>query len=261
MQPPSNSGYGSYYSANVASRHLLTVCQVTPMITTVEIQYDESATWNVRNVLDQVPLPNDVWHLVVFPGLEIWKTYVLAQGLYSNTMADDIMGVGRHNTTLILVSRQRCRTHSTRPPNGPAGTISTRHHRIFGHCNPFVSSGPQSALTEPPAERARCRDLLPNPCWEGSPRKHDHPVQRYHERPYHGLDISSSNARHIPRSNHTRHHSDDSIWHIRPDGGQPPKPGLGYIPERQYDRARSNRPDGRPGGFFHGESRQRAVAV
>ncbi|KAF8127421.1 hypothetical protein EV363DRAFT_1515309 [Boletus edulis] len=100
MQPMSSSNYTDYFA--VAERNLHTICQVTPMMTTVEMQYNESGTGNISKIHAQAQLPKDARHLVLFPALEIWKAYFLAQGPYSNSMADDIISIDHHNITFVL---------------------------------------------------------------------------------------------------------------------------------------------------------------
>jgi hypothetical protein len=87
MQSPNNSGYSdSYFSANP---NLPIVCQVTPMVTTVQVQYNQSATANVNSILDRVPLPDDCWPFASIQGSAIWAAYLFGQGPYSNSFADD----------------------------------------------------------------------------------------------------------------------------------------------------------------------------
>ncbi|KAG6374667.1 hypothetical protein JVT61DRAFT_4034 [Boletus reticuloceps] len=107
MQPMSNSNYTDYFA--VVKRNLHTICQVTPTMTTVEVQYNENGTGNVSKIHAQAQLPKDAWHFVLLPGLEIWKAYFLAQGPYSNSMADDIISIDHHNITFVLVGKT-CRT-------------------------------------------------------------------------------------------------------------------------------------------------------
>ncbi|KAF8142080.1 hypothetical protein EV363DRAFT_1150848 [Boletus edulis] len=100
MHPMGNLNYTDYFA--VAKRNLHTICQVTPMMTTVEMQYNESGTGNVSKIHAQAQLSKDARHLVLFPALEIWKAYFLAQGPYSNSMADDIISIDHHNITFVL---------------------------------------------------------------------------------------------------------------------------------------------------------------
>jgi hypothetical protein len=87
MQSPNNSGYSNNYFA--ANPNLPIVCQVTPIVTTLEVQYNPSGLNNVNSVLEQVLLPDDS---LVFSSIQasvIWGAYLLSQGPYSNSLADD----------------------------------------------------------------------------------------------------------------------------------------------------------------------------
>ncbi|KAN0088712.1 hypothetical protein V8E55_005769 [Tylopilus felleus] len=86
---PNNSSYSEqYFSANP---NLPVVCQVTPMVTTLEVHYNQSGLANVTQVLEHTLLPYDSWPLASIPGVVIWATYFLAQGPYSNSLADGLL--------------------------------------------------------------------------------------------------------------------------------------------------------------------------
>ena len=110
MQSPNNSGYNnSYFMANP---NLPTVCQFTPIITTLEVQYNDSGTANINRVLYQALPPDDSWPLASIEGFVIWGAYFLAQGPYSNSLADDPLDMAKvmnyqipnNDVTPILVS-------------------------------------------------------------------------------------------------------------------------------------------------------------
>ncbi|KAN0100221.1 hypothetical protein V8E55_000205 [Tylopilus felleus] len=85
MQSTNNyPGYHPFYN-------LPTVCQVTPLVTTVEVQYNQSGLVNVNKVLEQALLPDDCWPLASYQATAIWSGYLLAQGPYSNSLADDVV--------------------------------------------------------------------------------------------------------------------------------------------------------------------------
>ena len=91
MQSPNNSVYSNaFFTANP---NLQTVCQVTPMITTVEVQYNPSGLVSVSNVQDRAPPPAYSWPLTVIEGYYVWTAYYFAQGPYSNSFADDLLEV------------------------------------------------------------------------------------------------------------------------------------------------------------------------
>ncbi|KAN0088707.1 hypothetical protein V8E55_005764 [Tylopilus felleus] len=93
MQSPNNSGYNnSYFMANP---NLPTVCQFTPIITTLEVQYNDSGTANINRVLYQALPPDDSWPLASIEGFVIWGAYFLAQGPYSNSLADDPLDMAK----------------------------------------------------------------------------------------------------------------------------------------------------------------------
>ncbi|KAN0088717.1 hypothetical protein V8E55_005774 [Tylopilus felleus] len=91
MQSPNNSVYSNaFFTANP---NLPTVCQVTPMITTVEVQYNPSGLVSVSNVQDRALPPAYSWPLTVIEGYFVWTAYYFAQGPYSNSFADDLLEV------------------------------------------------------------------------------------------------------------------------------------------------------------------------
>ncbi|KAN0088713.1 hypothetical protein V8E55_005770 [Tylopilus felleus] len=89
MQSPNNSAYSEFYFS--ANPNLPTVCQVTPMVTTLEVQYNQSGLADVTQVLEQTLLPYGSWPLASVQGFVIWATYLLAQGPYSNSLADGLL--------------------------------------------------------------------------------------------------------------------------------------------------------------------------
>ncbi|KAN0088824.1 hypothetical protein V8E55_005881 [Tylopilus felleus] len=91
MQSPANTNYSNTYFA--ANPNLPIVCQVTPMVTTLEVQYNQSNLTNVNSVLEQVLLPNDSLTFASIQASVIWGAYFLAQGQYSNSFADDLLEV------------------------------------------------------------------------------------------------------------------------------------------------------------------------
>ena len=112
MQSPANTNYSNTYFA--ANPNLPIVCQVTPMVTTLEVQYNQSNLTNVNSVLEQVLLPNDSLTFASIQASVIWGAYFLAQGQYSNSFADDLLEVvqllstgpvSNVNYTLLLVSK------------------------------------------------------------------------------------------------------------------------------------------------------------
>ena len=129
MQSPNNSSYSEqYFSANP---NLPVVCQVTPMVTTLEVHYNQSGLANVTQVLEHTLLPYDSWPLASIPGVVIWATYFLAQGPYSNSLADGLLeAIQLGNATVggitpVLVSK--CASLVWYAFNGQAGTISARN--------------------------------------------------------------------------------------------------------------------------------------
>ncbi|KAN0088890.1 hypothetical protein V8E55_005947 [Tylopilus felleus] len=98
MESPSDN-YTQYYSLPI-------VCEVTPMVTTVEVQYDQSGTANVNSVQPGAPLPDDCWPLALGEGFVIWAVYFLAQGMYANSLADDIISLWQPMTNDSLTTDQ-----------------------------------------------------------------------------------------------------------------------------------------------------------
>ena len=91
MQSPNNSVYSNAFFK--ADPNLPIVCQVTPVITTVEVQYSPSGLVSVNNVQDKAPPPAYSWPLTVIEGYFVWTAYYFAQGPYSNSFADDLLEV------------------------------------------------------------------------------------------------------------------------------------------------------------------------
>lgn len=87
MRPTNNSAYLDYYSGG--DPDLLTVCQVTAIVTAVELQFNGSGTINVNNVQEKGQLPDDP--LISSLGHLIWMYYFTAQSPFTNTMADDVL--------------------------------------------------------------------------------------------------------------------------------------------------------------------------
>ena len=103
------------------------------MVTSLEVHYNQSGLANVTQVLEQTLLPYDSWPLASVQGVVIWAAYLLAQGPYSNSLADGLPeAIQLGNATTIdimpvLVSKCQCATLVWYAFNGQAGTIPARN--------------------------------------------------------------------------------------------------------------------------------------
>ena len=129
MQSPNNSAYSEqYFSVNL---NLPIVCEVTPMVTTLEVHYNQSGLADVTQVLEQTLLPYDSWPLASVQGVIIWAAYLLAQGPHSNLLADGLLEAVQlgnatvGGTTPVLVSK--CASLLWYAFNGQAGAIPARN--------------------------------------------------------------------------------------------------------------------------------------
>lgn len=75
------------------------ICQVTPLVTTVQTTYDTAGIISViQPPLNQKPLPdpnnvNSTGMLVWIPALMIWTTFVRSQGHIANMIGDQFLHV------------------------------------------------------------------------------------------------------------------------------------------------------------------------
>ena len=95
------------------------ICQVTPLITTVQTVYDQTSIVNViQPPVDQQPLPDptgdNVTGILFFPAFMVWSTFVRSQGLSANMMGDKLLAfnLGGANYTLGLVRMDVARFHN-----------------------------------------------------------------------------------------------------------------------------------------------------
>ena len=116
MYSPNNSHYSDFYFATYPD--LPIICEVTPMITTVRVQYNENGLVNVTSILNQTQLPNDGWPLIWYQGGNIWAAYFLSQGLYSNSLADS------------LIQEVESYSSSHPPTNGSAILMVNKYSRL-----------------------------------------------------------------------------------------------------------------------------------
>ena len=85
---PQNSSYSSFGSQ---------ICQVTPLVTTVQTTYDQTGIINViQPPLAQYLLPdpnitNHTGALMWFPAFAIWSSLVRSQGLTANMYGDNLL--------------------------------------------------------------------------------------------------------------------------------------------------------------------------
>ena len=100
------------------------------MVTTLEVHYNQSGLANVTQVLEQTLLPYDSWPLASAQGVVIWATYLLAQGPYSNSLADGLLEtvqLANATTIDIMLLVSKCATLVWYLFNGQTGTIPARN--------------------------------------------------------------------------------------------------------------------------------------
>ena len=101
MKTPNDSGYNNTFFAG--NPNLPMVCEVTPVVTTVDVQYYENGFMSVGRIHNRTLLPDDSWPLAWYQGFMLWSIYIFSQGPYSNSLADDI---NVYATDFVLVSKR-----------------------------------------------------------------------------------------------------------------------------------------------------------
>ena len=89
MKTSNDSNYNNTYFGG--NPDLPIVCEVTPVVTTVDVQYYENGLISVGRIPDPgTLLPDDSWPLAWYQGYMLWSIYFFSQGPYSNSLADGL---------------------------------------------------------------------------------------------------------------------------------------------------------------------------